>query len=93
MSLAHPALTPSRGEETDAAAPPAPLTEPLIVPVLHVCGLTPVVDTNGTLHVVAWVHTAGEAPERRIVIRFTTANATARAFSEDLRRALTKGGH
>jgi hypothetical protein len=62
----------------------APLTEPLIVPVLFVSGMT-VDDGSDAVRLTGWETTPfGDASERRVVVRIAMTKEAARDFHTHL---------
>jgi hypothetical protein len=68
----------------------APLTEPLIVPVLFISGM--MVEADGAVARLTGWETApiGEANERRVVVRVAMTVEAARALHTDLGEALAE---
>lgn len=73
----------------------APMTEPIVVPCLHLTGMGIEFSPTG-VRFVGWVNLpdlGGETRERRIAIRFATSDGMARELEVMLHKGLARGGH
>jgi hypothetical protein len=73
----------------------APLTEPQVIPCLHITGAG-LEFTSAGARFVGWVNLpdlGGETRERRIVVRFAMSDALARDLERVLHKGLARGGH